>query len=133
MPLATDTALSTGAARLVESGWLIGIDVGGTFTDVVVRDDATGRVIVDKVPSTPDDQSRGVMQAVQRLGTEHGLDTGDLRLFVHGSTVATNAVLERKLPRTALIATDGLKSCINAAGNLRSISKESPDVREREN
>lgn len=86
---------------------VLGIDVGGTFTDIVVRDTISGRVIVDKVLSTPDDQSRGVMDALHSLASKHGLDTSNLHLFVHGSTVATNAVLERKLPRTVLIVTEG--------------------------
>jgi N-methylhydantoinase A len=106
--------MSSAQAMLV-----LGIDVGGTFTDVVVRDDTTGRVLVDKVASTPDDQSRGVMQAVGRLASQHGLDTDDLRLFVHGSTVATNALLERKLPRTALLVTAGFGDVLEIGTQTR--------------
>lgn len=96
----------------------LGIDVGGTFTDVIVSF-PDGRVYVDKVPSTPHDPSVGVLEAVERLSSVHGVDTADLDLFAHGSTVATNALLEAKLPRTALLVTRGFRDVLEIAGQDR--------------
>lgn len=96
----------------------LGIDVGGTFTDVIVSF-PDGRVLVDKVPSTPVDPSVGVLAAVERLSLVHGLDAVDLDLFAHGSTVATNALLEAKLPRTALLVTRGFRDVLEIAGQDR--------------
>lgn len=96
----------------------LGIDVGGTFTDVIVSFQ-DGTVLVDKVPSTPQDPSVGVLAAVERLRSVHGIDTSDLDLFAHGSTVATNALLEAKLPRTALLVTGGFRDVLEIAGQDR--------------
>jgi N-methylhydantoinase A len=82
---------------------VVGIDVGGTFTDVaVIRD---GQLSVHKLPSTPDDPSRGVQQGIADVG----VDNAD---FVHGTTVATNALLEGKGGRTALITTLGFEDVL---------------------
>ncbi|HLF04690.1 MAG TPA: hydantoinase/oxoprolinase family protein [Dehalococcoidia bacterium] len=82
---------------------VVGIDVGGTFTDIAVLED--GRLRVHKLPSTPDDPSRGVQQGVAEVGVA-GAE------FVHGSTVATNALLEGKGGRTALITTLGFEDVL---------------------
>ena len=81
-----------------------GVDVGGTFTDLVVV--ADGRMTVSKVLSTPDDPSRGVLQGLASVGVEHA------DAIVHGSTVATNAILERRGARTALITTAGFRDVL---------------------
>ncbi len=81
-----------------------GIDVGGTFTDLVVFDPATGAVRLAKVPTTPDNQATGVLAVLDAAG----VDPAALDLIVHGTTTTTNAVLERKLARTGLITTAGL-------------------------
>ncbi|MDO8120181.1 hydantoinase/oxoprolinase family protein [Isoptericola sp. b490] len=89
------------------SGSRLGVDVGGTFTDVVVV--ATdGRVRIDKVPSTPRDQSDGVLAGWRALG----LDPAALAAFAHGTTVATNALLERRGGRTALVTTEGFRDLL---------------------
>src|SRR5262245_33053397 len=77
----------------------IGADVGGTFTDVLALD-GDGRVQVTKILSTPPDYDRAVVDAVRELD-------GDVEAIVHGTTVATNAVLERRGARTALVTTEG--------------------------
>ena len=82
----------------------IGIDVGGTFTDIVLFDGETWRI--DKVPTTPDDQSRAIVAVLQRLAEP--LETP----IVHGTTVATNALLERRGARTALITTRGFRDVL---------------------
>ena len=86
----------TGTAR-------VGVDVGGTFTDVGVVDG--GRMWVAKVPSTPADQSAGVMAALAKVPVA----PGDAEVISHGTTVATNALLERGKARTALLTTDGFR------------------------
>ena len=85
----------------------IGIDVGGTFTDLIVVDDE-GNVILDKVSSTSTDQSIGVKNGLLKLGNS----ARNLDVFIHGSTVATNAILERKGAKTCLITTDGFLDVI---------------------
>src|SRR5436309_4379870 len=84
----------------------LGVDVGGTFTDLVAVVD--GALVTAKVPSTPRDQSEGVQEAVGRAG----LGGGDVSHFAHGTTVATNALLERRGARTALATTDGFRDVI---------------------
>ena len=79
---------------------LLGVDVGGTFTDAVLV--ADGVVHTAKAPTTPDDQSRGVMAAVERALEAAGARASDVEGFAHGMTVATNALLEGTVARTAL-------------------------------
>ena len=89
----------------------LGVDVGGTFTDLFLVGDGNGdgggsfRV---KTPSTPADPSEGVLTGVRRICEEAGIDVGDMRNILHGTTVATNAVLESKGARVGLITTAGL-------------------------
>jgi N-methylhydantoinase A len=84
---------------------LLGVDVGGTFTDAALLDgDALHTA---KVPSTPEDQSRGVIAAVEEVLSRAGAQTGDVEGFTHGMTVGTNALLEERGARTALVATRG--------------------------
>src|SRR4051812_23227426 len=82
---------------------IIGVDVGGTFTDLVASDGQSLRVV--KVPSTPVEFERGVIEAVGRAG-------GSVRQIVHGSTVATNALLERAGAKVALITTEGFSDLL---------------------
>src|SRR3954464_9365475 len=84
---------------------LLGVDVGGTFTDAALI--AGDRLVTAKAPSTPDDQSEGVIAAVDAALEQAGAKAGDVERFVHGMTVGTNALLEGKVARTALIATEG--------------------------
>jgi N-methylhydantoinase A len=89
---------------------LLGVDVGGTFTDAVLV--AGGAVHTAKAPTTPDDQSRGVMTAVERALQAAGADAGAVEGFAHGMTVATNALLEGTVARTAFVATDGFTDIV---------------------
>ncbi len=84
---------------------LLGVDVGGTFTDAALL--AGERLHTAKVPTTPGDQSRGVVEAISDVLDRAGANTADLRAFTHGMTVGTNALLEERGARTALIATRG--------------------------
>src|SRR4051812_33976636 len=89
---------------------LLGVDVGGTFTDAVLV--ARGTIYTAKAPTTPDDQSRGVMVAVERVLATAGATVGDVEAFAHGMTVATNALLEGKVARTAFVATAGFTDVV---------------------
>jgi len=94
---------------------MAGIDVGGTFTDLVELDAGTGQVRLAKVPTTPDNQAFGVMNA---LGAA-ACDLTALDLIVHGTTTTTNAVLERKLSRTGLITTRGFRDVLELGRRTR--------------
>ncbi len=100
----------------------IGIDVGGTFTDLVAIDDA-GRTLFAKSPSTPADPSLGVMAGLEELARRHGLGIGDMlgrtERIVHGTTVATNALLERKGARVALLTTEGHRDILEMREGLK--------------
>ncbi len=100
----------------------IGIDVGGTFTDLVAID-AGGATMLAKVPSTPEDPSLGVLDGLAllagRLGLERGALLGETERIVHGTTVATNALLERKGARTGLLTTEGHRDVIEMREGLK--------------
>lgn len=89
---------------------LLGVDVGGTFTDAVLVDGV--RVVTAKAPSTPRDQSAGVLAAVQAALELAGRPPGDVAAFAHGMTVATNALLEGTGARTAFVATEGFTDIV---------------------
>src|SRR4051794_27529357 len=84
---------------------LLGVDVGGTFTDAALLDG--DRLVTAKAPTTPDDQSRGVIDAVRAALREADADAREVARFVHGMTVGTNALLEGRTAKTALLATEG--------------------------
>jgi len=87
---------------------ITGIDVGGTFTDLYYSSGTSGSERVLKVPSTPDDPSRGLIDALDAAG----IRPSDLDIILHGTTIATNAVIERKGARTALITTKGFRDIL---------------------
>src|SRR5205807_3005825 len=93
----------------------LGVDVGGTFTDLLLVHDETGSLHRVKTPSTPADPSEGVLTGVKRIAREAGTDIGDIRNILHGTTVATNAVLESKGARVGLITTTGFKPILHLA------------------
>jgi N-methylhydantoinase A len=97
---------------------LLGVDVGGTFTDaVLVAADSMPHTA--KVPSTPTDQSRGVLEAVQAVLSRAGAEPGEVERFAHGMTVATNALLESRTAHTALIATEGFTDVVELGRQAR--------------
>ncbi len=102
--------------------WRIGVDVGGTFTDLVLAD-ADGEVRVAKVPSVPSDPSQGVLDAVAAVADQLGSSTsevlGGCGLFIHGSTVATNTMLEGTGATVGLIGTDGFRDVLEIRRGLR--------------
>ncbi|MDO9352201.1 MAG: hydantoinase/oxoprolinase family protein, partial [Solirubrobacteraceae bacterium] len=93
----------------------LGVDVGGTFTDLLLHDSETGRTWLAKTPSTPHDQSVGVITGVRQICETAGIAPGDLDAILHGTTVATNAVLERKGARVGLVVTEGFRTMLHLA------------------
>lgn len=85
-----------------------GVDVGGTFTDVIIFDEDTGEIRITKTPSTPKNPAQGILDGLEKAET----DFGSLGLFSHGSTVGTNALITRELPRTGLITTPGFRDVL---------------------
>jgi N-methylhydantoinase A len=109
---------------------LIGVDVGGTFTDVVLFDTNSNDTAIHKVPTTVDDPSRGVMQGVLELCRRVDVDPTTISHLYHGTTIATNAVLEYKGARTGMITTKGYRDIIHIGRHQRpmhySIMQEIP-------
>src|SRR2546422_7500476 len=97
--------------------FVAGIDVGGTFTDVTAVDTSTGRVLVTKVPSQPLDEAAAVLAGLAALG----IDARSVRRLVHGTTVGTNAILERRGARVALLTTAGFRDLIEIGRTKRNI------------
>src|SRR5579862_3346857 len=100
----------------------IGVDVGGTFTDLVLVDDG-GQVFSAKVPSCPDDPSVGVLSGLEELAATIGLGRSELlrhnERLVHGTTVVTNALVEQKGARVGLITTEGHRDILEMREGLK--------------
>ncbi len=97
----------------------VGVDSGGTFTDVCLIDDATGRITVWKVASTPDDPSRGIARGVREALAQDGARAADIGYFGHGTTVATNALIQHRGAKTGLITTDGFRDLLEIGRQKR--------------
>ena len=93
----------------------LGVDVGGTFTDLLLFNEATGAFWRHKTPSTPADSSVGILTGVDAICTDAGVTPADIELFLHGTTVATNAVLQCKGARVGLITTQGYRHIMQIA------------------
>ena len=93
----------------------LGVDVGGTFTDFLLMNDETGETHTAKVPSTPEDSSIGVLNGIARVCEETGIDPTAIRLVMHGTTVATNAVLTGRGAKVGLVTTAGFEDTLQVA------------------
>ncbi len=93
----------------------LGVDVGGTFTDLLLIDEKSGQTFTAKVLSTPDDSSIGVLNGVARIADESGVDISGINRVMHGTTVATNAVLTGKGAKVGLVTTKGFKHVLQVA------------------
>ncbi len=96
-------------------GYRLGVDVGGTFTDLLLFNVETGACWRHKTPSTPHDSSEGILNGVNAICAEAGVAAKDIEYFLHGTTVATNAVLEGKGARVGLITTEGFRHIMQIA------------------
>ncbi|NKY48880.1 hydantoinase/oxoprolinase family protein [Nocardia vermiculata] len=99
----------------------IGVDVGGTFTDLVLWDD-DGSVVVHKTPSTNHDPSIGTMDGIEVLAARAGIDPADIEMFFHGTTVATNIVLEHNGCDVGMITTEGFRDLLHIARKKRPLN-----------
>lgn len=110
--------------------WRIGVDIGGTFTDVAMVDETTGRIGVAKVPTTPTDFAQGVLRALESAMSRYGLVPNQVGLLSHATTVVTNAILEEKGARAALITTRGFRDVLelrrSARANLYDLFQDAP-------
>ncbi len=99
--------------------WRIGIDIGGTFTDVAMVEETTGRIGIAKVLTTPHDFGQAVIDGISQGLEEHQIDPGDVSLLSHATTVVTNALLERKGARAGFIATRGFRDLLELRRSSR--------------
>ena len=93
----------------------LGVDVGGTFTDLLLINEQSGATFTAKVPSTPEDSSIGVLNGIARICDTNNLDAGDISRVMHGTTVATNAVLTGRGARVGLVTTRGYRQVLQVA------------------
>lgn len=100
-------------------GWTIGVDVGGTFTDLFAVNEGTGDIRLWKRPSTPDNPARAIASGVQELAAKHGIPLQDVSRLAHGTTVATNALLQRRGRPVALITTRGFRDLVEIGRQTR--------------
>ncbi len=99
--------------------WQVGVDVGGTFTDVFAHEAESGRTVSHKVPSTPHDPSVAIDNGLALLKERFAVETGELGEFCHGTTVATNALIQRKGGTIALLTTAGFKDLLTIGRQVR--------------
>ena len=97
----------------------IGADIGGTFTDIVVIDERTSLIHSAKVLTTPDRPEAAVLEAVDQMLSITKTDAADIRTLVHGTTLATNAIIERKGAKTLLLTTKGFRDALETRNELR--------------
>ncbi len=110
--------------------WRIGVDIGGTFTDVAMVDEVTGRIGVAKAPTTPDNFARGVLDALDMAMQRYAVEAVDVGLLAHATTVVTNALLEEKGARAALVTTRGFRDVLelrrSARADLYDLNQNAP-------
>ena len=100
----------------------IGVDVGGTFTDLILVDEESGRITVDKVPSTPDDPARGVVDGIRRLCDKADVDLSQIDNLLHGTTVATNIALTHSGAEVGMITTEGMRDILHIARHKKPLN-----------
>jgi N-methylhydantoinase A len=112
--------------------WRIGIDIGGTFTDVALVDEASGRIEVAKVPTTPADFGQGVIIGIRQALDTNAIAATDVALLAHATTVVTNALLQKKGARAGFIATRGFRDLLelrrSSRADLYDLLQDAPDV-----
>src|SRR5580704_104701 len=112
--------------------WRIGVDIGGTFTDVALVDDASGRIGVAKVPTTPSDLAAGVLAALRTAMGRHRVAASDVGLLSHATTIVTNAILEERGARAALVTTRGFRDVLelrrSARADLYDLFQDGPSI-----
>ncbi len=102
-----------------EATWRVGVDIGGTFTDVVLWDERSDEMILEKLLTTPDDPSRAVLQGIGQALADAGIGADRLATVIHGTTLVANALIERKGVRTGLITTAGFRDVLEIGREWR--------------
>ncbi|MBT6273067.1 MAG: hydantoinase/oxoprolinase family protein, partial [Chromatiales bacterium] len=97
----------------------VGVDVGGTFTDVVLVEETTGAILIAKVATVPSDPSEGCINGIDKALAAHGLLPSQLRFTVHGTTVATNTIIEGKGAKGGLVTSEGFRDVLEIAYQTR--------------
>jgi N-methylhydantoinase A len=97
----------------------LGVDIGGTFTDVVLLDEGQNRVLSYKEPTTPDNFITGAIRGIEGLLARHSISAGDIGLVAHGATIATNSVIERTGPKIGLLTTGGFRDVLEQGRGAR--------------
>lgn len=100
-------------------GYRIGVDVGGTFTDICVFDENTGGIEIQKVPSSTHDPAEAIIEGVEIITREKSLPKDEINYFVHGTTIGTNTAIERKGAKTALLTTYGFRDLLEIGRQTR--------------
>ena len=95
--------------------WRLAVDIGGTFTDIVALEEGSGTLHLAKVPSTPEDPANGFIDGIDHITTRAAISGADIAAVFHGTTVATNAILERKYSQLGLIITKGYREALEVA------------------
>ena len=101
------------------SRYRLGFDIGGTFTDFTLVDQATGATFLNKCLTTPDDPSRGVIDGLVPLLEKAGVSGEEVDIAIHATTLITNALIERKGARTALLTTRGFRDVLEMGTEVR--------------
>src|SRR3954463_3573062 len=100
----------------------LGVDVGGTFTDLIYVDDEAGQIIVHKLPTTPDDPSQGTVEGIRELTRLAGTDPSELEQVFHGTTIATNIVIEHTGAVVGMITTEGYRDILHIARHKKPLN-----------
>jgi N-methylhydantoinase A/oxoprolinase/acetone carboxylase beta subunit len=100
----------------------LGVDVGGTFTDLIYVDDEAGKILIHKLASTPDDPSRGTVQGIRELTDQAGVTPGELDQVFHGTTIATNIVIEHNGASVGMITTEGYRDILHIARHKKPLN-----------
>src|SRR6516164_1606142 len=112
--------------------WRIGVDIGGTFTDIALVEEETGRVGIVKVPTTPRDFARGMIDGLRQGLERYAVDPAEVSLLSHATTVVTNALLEKKGAKTGFVATRGFRDVLelrrSARADLYDLLQNAPAV-----
>jgi len=112
--------------------WRIGVDIGGTFTDVVLVDEETGRIGVAKVPTTPQDVTQGVIDGIRQGLTRYRVDPTGVVLLAHATTIVTNALIEKKGAKAGFVATRGFRDVLelrrSSRADLYDLFQDAPAV-----
>ena len=102
-----------------EGRYRVGVDVGGTFTDIVLVEETSGEILTAKVATVPKDPSQGCINGIDKALKSYGLDPDQLSFIVHGTTIATNTIIEGKGAKAGLITSEGFRDVLEIAYQTR--------------